>query len=71
VFEVDFAFDCALTRQEYTITVATQYPEGHSQDWLDDALAFRVVDANEVAGFARFKTKVEWRRVGDRLGEKT
>lgn len=62
-FEVDFCFDCELTRQDYTVTVATQYPEGHSQDWLDDALAFRVIDTNEVAGFARFKTKVEWRRL--------
>jgi lipopolysaccharide transport system ATP-binding protein len=63
-FEIDFGFECSLTRHEYTITVATQYPEGHSQDWLDDAVAFRVVDAHEVAGLARFKTKVEWRRLG-------
>jgi ABC-type polysaccharide/polyol phosphate transport system ATPase subunit len=62
-FEVNFAFDCALTRQEYTLTVATQYPEGFSQDWLDDALAFRVVDTREVAGLANFRTKVEWRRI--------
>ena len=61
--EVEFGFDCALTRQDYTLTVATQYPEGYSQDWLDDALAFSVVDTREVAGLANFKTKVEWRRV--------
>ncbi len=63
-FEVEFGFDCALTRQDYTLTVATQYPEGYSQDWLDDALAFSVVDTREVAGLANFKTKVEWRRLG-------
>jgi hypothetical protein len=62
-FEVEFGFDCGLTRQDYTLTVATQYPEGYSQDWLDDALAFSVVDTREVAGLANFKTKVEWRRV--------
>mgnify|MGYP003346226798 CR=1 FL=1 len=62
-FEVTFAFDCALTRQDYTLTVATQYPEGYSQDWLDDALAFSVVDTREVAGLANFKTKVEWRKI--------
>jgi hypothetical protein len=62
-FEVEFAFDCALTRQDYTLTVATQYPEGYSQDWLDDALAFSVVDTREVAGLANFKTRVEWRRI--------
>ncbi|MEO5926103.1 MAG: ABC transporter ATP-binding protein [Bryobacteraceae bacterium] len=62
-FEVEFGFDCGLTRQDYTLTVATQYPEGYSQDWLDDALAFSVVDTREVAGLANFKTKVEWRRL--------
>jgi hypothetical protein len=62
-FEVTFAFDCALTRQDYTLTVATQYPEGYSQDWLDDALAFSVVDSREVAGLANLKTKVEWRKI--------
>jgi lipopolysaccharide transport system ATP-binding protein len=62
-FEVSFSFDCLLTRQDYTLTVATQYPEGYSQDWLDDALAFTVVDARDVAGLANFKTRVEWRRI--------
>lgn len=62
-FEVEFAFDCALTRQDYTLTVATQYPEGYSQDWLDDALAFTVVDTRELAGLLNLKTKVEWRHL--------
>ena len=62
-FEVEFGFDCSLTRQDYTLTVATQYREGYSQDWLDDALQFSVVDTREVAGLANFKTRVEWRRV--------
>ncbi len=60
-FEVDFTFDCLLTRQDYTLTVATQYREGYSQDWLDDVISFSVVDARDVAGLANFKTKVNWR----------
>jgi ABC-type polysaccharide/polyol phosphate transport system ATPase subunit len=63
IFQVDFHFDCLLTRQDYTITVATQYAEGYSQDWHDDAVAFSVVDTREVAGLANFKTRVEWKRV--------
>jgi lipopolysaccharide transport system ATP-binding protein len=60
-FEVEFAFDCLLTRQDYTLTVATQYRDGYSQDWLDDVISFSVVDSRDVAGFANFKTKVNWR----------
>ncbi len=63
MFEVAFTFDCLLTRQDYTLTVATQYREGYSQDWLDDVVSFSVVDARDVAGLANFKTKVDWRRI--------
>lgn len=63
IFEVDFTFDCLLTRQDYTLTVATQHREGYSQDWLDDVLSFSVTDARDVAGFANFKTKVDFRRI--------
>ena len=62
-FEVEFTFDCLLTRQDYTLTVATQYREGYSQDWLDDVISFSVTDARDVAGFANFKTKVNWRLI--------
>ena len=62
-FEVAFTFDCLLTRQDYTLTVATQYREGHSQDWLDDFVSFSVVDARDVAGFANFRTKIDWRKI--------
>jgi lipopolysaccharide transport system ATP-binding protein len=63
VLEVDFHFDCMLTRQEYTLTVATQHWDGSSQDWLDDVLAFSVVDPRDIAGFAHLKTTVEWRKL--------
>jgi lipopolysaccharide transport system ATP-binding protein len=62
-FEVEFTFDCLLTRQEYTLTAATQYFDGHSQDWVDDAVQFTVVDAREVAGLANLRTRVSWRRI--------
>jgi lipopolysaccharide transport system ATP-binding protein len=60
--EVDFLIDCLLTRQEYTLTVATQYPNGLSQDWLDDAFAFSVIDPKDVAGVLNMKTRVEFTR---------
>jgi lipopolysaccharide transport system ATP-binding protein len=63
IFEVEFTFDCLLTRQDYTLTVATQYREGFSQDWLDDVISFSVVDDRDVAGVANFRTKVNSRRI--------
>jgi ABC-type polysaccharide/polyol phosphate transport system ATPase subunit len=62
-FEVEFHFDCLLTRQDYTLTVATQYSQGFSQDRLDDVLSFSVVDARDVAGFANLRTTVNYRRI--------
>lgn len=61
--EVEFRFDCLLTRQEYTLTVATQYWDGHSQDWLDDVIAFRVIDTRDRAGVASLGTEIECKRV--------
>jgi lipopolysaccharide transport system ATP-binding protein len=61
--EVDFEMDCLLARQEYTLTVATQYWNGLSQDWLDDVLDFRVVDSKDVAGVLNLNTRVRHRKV--------
>jgi hypothetical protein len=58
--EVRFCFDCWLTPQEYTLTVATQNADGTSQDWLDDALRFEVVDARAAAGVVNLRSRVEW-----------
>ncbi len=60
--DIDFRFECFLTRQEYTLTVATQNADGSSQDWQDDALSFTVIDETESAGVARFRTQVSWER---------
>ena len=58
---VRFAFRCFLTRQEYTLTVASQHSTGGSQDWLDDALMFTVVDDRNTAGVASFRTQIDWK----------
>ena len=59
--EVDFRIECWLTPQSYTLTVATQNADGSSHDWLDDAIAFDVVDTRVAAGVANLRAKVEWR----------
>ena len=61
--EIEFAFDCLLTAQEYTLTVAAQHPSGHSHDWLDDAVAFHVLDDARRAGIANLPTKIGVRRL--------
>lgn len=59
--DLDFRFDCWLTPQQYTLTVATQNPDGTSHDWLDDVVAFDVVDSRPTAGVANLRTSVTWR----------
>jgi ABC-type polysaccharide/polyol phosphate transport system ATPase subunit len=59
--EVDFRIECWLTPQSYTLTVATQNADGSSHDWLDDAIAFEVVDTRVSAGVANLRAKIEWR----------
>jgi lipopolysaccharide transport system ATP-binding protein len=56
--EIEFELDCLLSRQEYTLTVATQYWSGLSQDWLDDVTDFQVVDTKDVAGVLNLNTRV-------------
>jgi lipopolysaccharide transport system ATP-binding protein len=59
--EVNFRLECWLTPQQYTVTVATQDSDGSSHDWLDDAIAFEVVDTRAAAGVANLRAEVEWR----------
>lgn len=56
--QVEFELDCLLSRQDYTLTVASQHWNGLSQDWLDDVLDFKVVDSKEVAGVLNLNTRV-------------
>ena len=59
--EVDFHIECWLTPQQYTLTVATQNADGSSHDWLDDAIAFDIVDTRVAAGVANLRARIEWR----------
>jgi hypothetical protein len=61
--EVEFEVDCLLSRQEYTLTVATQYGSGLSQDWLDDVVDFQVVDTKDVAGVLNLNTRVRFQKL--------
>ena len=61
LLEVDFRMECWLTPQQYTLTAATQSADGSSHDWLDDAIAFDVVDTRVAAGVADLRAKIEWR----------
>ena len=62
VLEIDFAVTCALSRQDYTLTIATQYGDGSSQDWLDDAVQFTVVDSKDIAGVVDLRPEIHWRK---------
>jgi ABC-type molybdate transport system ATPase subunit len=62
--EIEFAFPCLFTPQEYTLTVATQHWDGSSQDWLDDVLSFSVSDVTERAGVASWEAAIRWRKAG-------
>jgi len=61
--KVEFSFDCQLTRQDYTLTVATQNWDGTSQDWLDDVLQFTVIDDKARAGIASLDAEVKWKKI--------
>ena len=60
--DIDFHFDCWLTPQQYTVTVATQYTDGSSHDWLDDVIAFEVISSRQAAGVTDLRAQVQWRR---------
>lgn len=62
VLAVDFEMECNLSRQEYTLTVATQYLDGTSQDWLNDTLQFTVIEPKEIAGFLNLRPAIRWRK---------
>lgn len=61
--EIEFELDCLLSRQEYTLTVATQHWNGLSQDWLDDVVDFRVVDTKDIAGVLNLNARVRHHRI--------
>jgi len=60
--DIQFQFECWLTPQHYTVTVATQYQDGSSHDWLDDVLSFEVLSARQAAGVTDLRAHVEWKK---------
>ena len=60
--DIDFQFECWLTPQHYTVTVATQYPDGSSHDWLDDVISFEVLSARQAAGVTDLRARIDWRK---------
>lgn len=62
--EIDFTFECWLTPHQYTVTVATQYADGSSHDWLDDVLTFEVLSARRAAGVTNLRAQIGWRKSG-------
>jgi ABC-type polysaccharide/polyol phosphate transport system ATPase subunit len=61
--DIDFQFACWLTPQHYTVTVATQYSDGSSHDWLDDVLSFEVISNRQAAGVTDLRAEVAWQRI--------
>jgi lipopolysaccharide transport system ATP-binding protein len=55
---VEFVFPCLLAGQDYTLTAAMQNDDGTSQDWLDDALSFTVINSRLIAGSTSLPTDV-------------
>jgi ABC-type polysaccharide/polyol phosphate transport system ATPase subunit len=60
--EIDFTFDCWLTPHQYTVTVATQYLDGSSDDWLDDVITFDVLSRRQAAGVADLRAQIQWHK---------
>lgn len=58
MLRVLFSFRCELCPQEYTLTAASQDADGLAHDWLEDAVAFSVVDSRYTAGVANLRAKV-------------
>ena len=56
---------CRLPRNEYTITVASQNPDGSSQDWRDDLFSFAVANPRDIAGLVELETEISHRLLSE------
>jgi len=63
VIEVSFAFNCSLAPDSYSIAVAAHSPDAISFDWLDGALFFQVISADQMEGVANLSATVTTRRL--------
>ncbi|MCS6952200.1 MAG: Wzt carbohydrate-binding domain-containing protein [Bryobacterales bacterium] len=57
-----WSFVCHLCPQQYTLTAASHDPDGVWHDWLEDAVAFEVVDSRYTAGVANLRAVVRVER---------
>ena len=58
ILRVVFSFRCDLCPREYTLTAASHDPDGALHEWLEDAVAFVVVDSRHTAGVACLRATV-------------
>ncbi|MCL4783630.1 MAG: ABC transporter ATP-binding protein [Bryobacterales bacterium] len=63
--QCEFKFVCRLPRNEYTITVASQNPDGSSQDWRDDLFSFSVANPRDIAGLVELETEISHRLLSE------
>ncbi|MEP6820395.1 MAG: ABC transporter ATP-binding protein [bacterium] len=62
VVEVNFAFDCWLGVDQYTISLAVHSREGQAYDWLDAALFLRVTSLTLTEGIANLNASAKMHR---------
>lgn len=60
-----FSLHCNLCPREYTLTAASHDPDGELHEWLEDAVAFQIVDSRFTAGVAKLRAGVSVQRVYD------
>jgi lipopolysaccharide transport system ATP-binding protein len=63
VVDVNFAFNCWLAPDTYSVTVAAHSPDAISFDWLDNVLYFQVISPIAMDGVANLDANVTVRRI--------
>ena len=69
VVEVNFAFNCWLGLDQFSVSLAVHSRDGVSYDWLDGVIFFRVTSPVLVEGVANLNASVTARRIGSRVAE--
>ncbi len=69
IIEVNFAFNCWLAPDSYSIAVASHSPDAVSFDWLDGAYFFQVVSGMQMEGVANLNATVTTRKLGFRVNQ--
>lgn len=64
VIEVNFAFECWLGIDQYTISLAVHSGDGKAYDWLDAALFLKVTSMIVIEGIANLNASVTLRHRG-------